>query len=181
MLKNNMNLKKINNDGMTFPELVLAILMLTAFTTITAMVTQFTTSFFQPLEVDDKELRYDWLNDNLKINKAFDSIIEFLSQPGIDKNTVLNIIDDPEKQCTSLPKTIWKIPTLTTNAIPKTYKICLKKSGFFPESNYTELANRSGKAGIYILYSKPAGGVTVNAFPIRRIFCRPKPFCKPQL
>ena len=173
-----MNLKKINNDGMTFPELVLAILMLTAFTTITAMVTQFTTSFFQPLEVDDKELRYDWLNDNLKINKAFDSIIEFLSQPGIDKNTVLDITNDPKKQCTSLPKTEWGIPTLTTNAIPKSYKICLKPSSL-SESNYSQLVNREGKAGIYILYSKPVGGVTVNAIPIRRIFCRPKPFCKP--
>ena len=35
-----------------------------------------------------------------------------------------------------------------------------------------------GKPGIYILYSKPENGVSVNSTPIRRIFCRPKPFCK---
>ena len=174
-MENNTNLKKINNDGMTFPELVLAFLMLTAFTTITVMVTQFTANFFQPQNIEDNELRYDWLNDNSQINKAFDSIIEFLSQPGIDKNTVLDL----SQKCTSLPKTEWGIPTLSTKAIPTSYKICIKPSTSLSESNYPELANGDGKAGIYILYSKPVGGVTVNAFPIRRIFCRPKPFCKP--
>ena len=46
------------------------------------------------------------------------------------------------------------------------------------ESNYSELANAEGKPGIYILYAKPENGVSVNATPLRRIFCRPKPFCK---
>ena len=46
------------------------------------------------------------------------------------------------------------------------------------ESNYTELANGEGKPGIYILYSLPDNGVSFNATPVRRIFCRPKPFCK---
>ena len=41
------DIKKINNDGMTLPELILAILMLTAFTAITVIVTQFTSRFFQ--------------------------------------------------------------------------------------------------------------------------------------
>ena len=168
---NNMNLKKNNNYGMTLPELILAILMLTAFTAITVMVTQFTTSFFQPLNIEDKDVISDRLNDQSKINKAFDSIIEIFSQPGIDKNYILSL------KCTSLPKEEWKIPTVTIKAIPKSYKICIKQSSLL-ESNYEELANGDGKAGIYILYSKPIGGVTVNAIPIRRIFCRPKPFCK---
>ena len=34
-----MKYKRINNDGMTLPELILAVLMLTAFTGITVMVT----------------------------------------------------------------------------------------------------------------------------------------------
>ncbi len=168
---NNMNLKKNNNYGMTLPELILAILMLTAFTAITVMVTQFTTSFFQPLNIEDKDVISDRLNDQSKINKAFDSIIEIFSQPGIDKNFILSL------KCTSLPKEEWKIPTVTIKAIPKSYKICIKQSSLL-ESNYEELANGDGKAGIYILYSKPIGGITVNAIPIRRIFCRPKPFCK---
>jgi len=180
LMNNNMDFKKINNNGMTLPELVLATLMLTAFTAITVMVTQFTSDFFQPLNVDDKDLKYDWLNDNSKINKAFDSIIEYLSQPGIEMNTVLNLANDPEKKCVTLPKTEWGIPTLSSDAIPTSYKICIEQSSL-TESNYLDLIKNdgTGKPGIYILYSKPMSGVTVNAIPIRRIFCRPKPFCKP--
>ncbi len=170
-MNKNIELKRISNKGMTLPELIIAIVMLTAFTAITVMVSQFTTSFFQPLNLEDKNLKNDRLNDNSKINKAFDSIIAVLSEPAIDKNFVLGL------KCTSLPKLEWQIPTVSIKAIPKSYKICIKPSSL-TESNYPELANGDGKAGIYILYSKPVGGVNVNSIPIRRIFCRPKPFCK---
>ena len=163
---------------MTFPELVLAILMLTAFTGVTVMVTEYTSRFFQPLNEEakeeyistEKELS-DVLNDNLKINNAFDSVIEILSEPGIDRSFILNL------KCTSLPSLEWNIPSIDTEAIPKSYKICIKPTSL-SESNYSTLANDEGKPGIYILYSKPENGVSVNSIPIRRIFCRPKPFCK---
>ena len=173
-----MNYQKVNNKGMTLPELVLAILMLTAFTAVTVLVTEFTSRFFQPLNEEakeefitsNKELS-DMLNDHSQINSAFDSIIEILSEPGIDKNFILNL------ECTSLPSLEWGIPSIDTKAIPKSYKICIKPTSL-SESNYTQLANAEGKPGIYILFSKPENGVSVNATPIRRIFCRPKPFCK---
>ena len=50
-----MNDTKLNSEGMTFPELVLAVFMLTAFTGITVMVTQYTSRFFQPLNEEAKE------------------------------------------------------------------------------------------------------------------------------
>ena len=169
---------KINNDGMTLPELVLAVLMLTAFTAITVMTTQFTARFFQPLNEEAKEEYIssnkelsDMLNDHSQINNTFDSIIEILSEPGIDKNFILSL------KCTSLPSLEWSIPSINNEAIPKSYKICVKPTTL-TESDYIELANAEGKPGIYILYSKPENGVTINATPVRRIFCRPKPFCK---
>ena len=173
-----MNYQKVNNKGMTLPELVLAILMLTAFTGVTVLVTEFTSRFFQPLNKEakeefitsNKELS-DILNDHSQINSAFDSIIEILSEPGIDRNFILNL------ECTSLPSLEWGIPSIDTKAIPKSYKICIKPTSL-SESNYTQLANAEGKPGIYILFSKPENGVSVNATPVRRIFCRPKPFCK---
>ena len=173
-----MNHQKVNNKGMTLPELVLAILMLTAFTAVTVLVTEFTSRFFQPLNEEakeefitsNKELS-DMLNDHSQINSAFDSIIEILAEPGIDKNFILNL------ECTSLPSLEWGIPSIDTKAIPKSYKICIKPTSL-SESNYKQLANAEGKPGIYILYSKPENGVSVNATPVRRIFCRPKPFCK---
>ena len=162
-----MNDKKINTLGMTIPELVLAILMLTAFTGITVMVTKYTSKFFQPFNEEAK----DMLNAHYQINESIDSIIEIFSEPGIDKNYILNL------QCTGLPSIEWGIPSIDAEAIPKSYKICIKPTTL-SESSYSKLANAEGKPGIYILYSKPENGVSVNATPIRRIFCRPKPFCK---
>ena len=169
-----MKYKKNHNQGMTLPELILAILMLTAFTGITVMVVQFTSRFFQPLNeenISSKKEPSDMLNDHSLINNTFDSIIEILSEPGISKNFVLNL------KCTSLPSLEWGIPSIDTKAIPKSYKICIKPTTL-SESNYSQLAKAEGKPGIYILYSKPENGVSVNSTPVRRIFCRPKPFCK---
>ena len=173
-----MKFKKIKNEGMTLPELTLSILMLIAFTGITIMVTEFTSRFFQPLNEGAKE-EYnssnnelgDILNDHSQINTAFDSIIEFLSEPGIDKNFILNL------KCSALPSLEWEIPSIDTKAIPKSYKVCIKPTSL-SESNYSDLANAQGKPGIYILYAKSENGVTINSTPVRRIFCRPKPFCK---
>ena len=163
---------------MSLPELILAVLMLSAFTGVTVMVTEFTARFFQPLnkEVQEENISSnnepsDMLNDHAQINNTFDSIIEILSEPGIDKKFILNL------KCTSLPSVEWDIPSIDTKAIPKSYKICIKPTTL-SESDYLQLANAEGKPGIYILYSKPDKGVSINATPIRRIFCRPKPFCK---
>jgi len=173
-----MKIKKTHNEGMTLPELVLAIFMLIAFTGFTVMIVRYTARFFQPLNEEakeeyissNKELR-DMLNDQTQINNTFDSIIEILSEPGIKKDFISNL------ECTSLPSLEWNIPSIDTKAIPKSYKICLKPSSL-TESTYSTLSSGGGKPGIYILYSKPDNGVSANAIPIRRIFCRPKPFCK---
>ena len=173
-----MKRKKIHNEGMTLPELVLAILMLIAFTGFTVMIVRYISRFFQPLNEEAKEeyissnreLR-DMLNDHTQINNAFDSIIEILSEPGIKKDTILNL------ECTYIPSLKWNIPSIDTKAIPESYKICIQSTSL-TESSYSDLLNGAGKPGIYILYSKPDGGVSVNAIPVRRIFCRPKPFCK---
>ena len=71
-----MKYEGIENKGMTLPELILAVLMLTAFTGITVMVTAYISRFIQPLNEEakeeyissNKELN-DKLNDHNKINK----------------------------------------------------------------------------------------------------------------
>ena len=55
-MNNRANNMKVNNEGMTLPELVLAFLMLTAFTAITVIVTEFTSRFFQPLNEEAKRI-----------------------------------------------------------------------------------------------------------------------------
>ena len=113
-----MKYKKNHNQGMTLPELILAVLMLTAFTGITVMVTEFTSRFFQPLNqevkeenISSKEEQSNMLNDHSLINNTFDSIIEILSEPGIDKSFILNL------KCTALPSLEWGIPSIDSKAI----------------------------------------------------------------
>ena len=76
----------------------------------------------------------DILNDHLQINIAIDSIINTLSQPGVDKNFILNL------KCTSLPYSDWKIPSINQNAIPKKlqhlYKTYPPNRKFIYESKY---------------------------------------------
>ena len=115
-----MKIRKNDNEGMTLPELVLAIFMLIAFTGFTVMIVSYTSRFFQPLNVEVKEEDIssgkelgDMLNDHTQINNAFDSIIEILSEPGIQKDTVLNL------ECTYRPSQKWNIPSIDTKAIPE--------------------------------------------------------------
>ena len=165
-----MKIKKNYNQGMSIPELILAMFMLIAFTGFTVVFVEYTSKFFQPLKEETNELE-DILNVHARINNAFDSIIEILSEPGIKKDYILNL------ECTSLPALEWNIPSIDTKAIPKSYKICIKSTSL-SESSYSGLSSGEGKPGIYILYSKPDNGISVSATPSRRIFCRPKPFCK---
>ena len=173
-----------NNKGMTVPELVMAMLMLTAFTGVFVVVTKFTSNFMQPINLDgERNFEYakdislkenemtDIMNDHFQINIAIDSIISILSQPGVDKDFILSL------RCTSLPYLEWKIPSINEKAIPKNYSICIKPT-LLAESSYMKLNSADGKPGIYIIYSKPINGITYNSTPVRRIFCRPKPFCK---
>ena len=67
------------------------------------------------------------LNNHSQINSTFDSIIEILSEPGVEKNFMINL------KCTSLPSLEWGIP-IDTEAIPKSYKICTKPTTL--SSNY---------------------------------------------
>ena len=173
-----MNKKIIKNEGMTLPELILSVLMLSAFTAVFVVVTQFTAKFFQPLNPISNDTSNsseidlsDILNDQILINETFDTVVSFLSEPGIDRNYILNL------KCTSLPKLEWDIPGIANNAIPNNYKICIKPTQL-SESSYLDLNNSLGNPGIYIIYAKPINGISYNATPIRRVFCRPKPFCK---
>lgn len=172
----NSDSKKIiseNNRGMSLPELILAILMLSAFTGVVAVVMQFTAQFFQPI-YSEKEPRII-LNDQMKLGQSLDSIIEVISQPGITKNDIKDIIN---KGCTSLPSIEWNLPGISSDAIPNIYKICLKAIPHekFVEDDESKLIE-DGKPGIYIIYASPTNGVSYNSTPIRRIFCRPRPFC----
>ena len=66
---------------MTFPELVLAIMMLTAFTSITVMVTEFTSRFYQPLNEGAKE---EYISSNRELNDKLNKQAEIFSKGPIN-------------------------------------------------------------------------------------------------
>ena len=95
-----------NNRGMTLPELIMAFLMLTAFTGVFVLVSRFTANFLRPIN-SDGQINYelskdnsiedndmaDILNDHLQINITIDSIINVLTQPGtLLAHTMLEIL-----------------------------------------------------------------------------------------
>lgn len=159
-----MKSKQKNNEGMTFPELILAFLMLTAFTGVTVMVTQYTSTFLK--KVSDNS---DVVNDFVQLNFVFDSIVEILSEPGIDKNKISDFT------CTNEPSRDWNIPSVDDKAIPDSYKICLDEI-LFEDDLQQLISDEDANPGIYILYSK-IKKQSISTIPVRRIFCRPKPFC----
>ena len=163
-----MEFKNIKNKGMTLPELILAVLMLTAFTGLTVMVTKFTSRFFSQKEGD-------LVGDFAKINYIFDSIEGIISEAGIDKSKILQF----EENCTATPSQDWDIPSIDDETLPISYEICLKSTPL-KESDLSELVDEENESfpGIYILYSKIKNEQNINTIPVRRIFCRPKPFCK---
>ena len=102
-MNKNIDLKRVSNKGMTFPELNSNNYVNGFYRHSDGFSIYY--KFFQPLNLEDKTLVNDRFNDNSRINKAFDSIVEILSQPAIDKDFVL-------LKCT-LPKEEWKIPTVS--------------------------------------------------------------------
>ena len=62
-----MKIKIRNNQGMTTPEFILATMMLSAFTAVFVLVSQFIASFFQPL---NEEAREDYIKAEKELTVA---------------------------------------------------------------------------------------------------------------
>ncbi len=159
---------------MSLVEVIVASAMLAAFTGVFVMVTNFTARFFKG--VSDTESARGVLIDHHELLMSFDNLAETLSQPGFKKDEILQL------KCAfppNPPKLIWDLPGLEGQSLPGEYKICI-----FPtkiqESNIDDLAlgKEDAQPGIYILYASPLKDrISITAVPIRRIFCRPKPYC----
>ena len=92
--------------GMTLIEVLLALIMLTVFTGVVAMVMQFTLRFFTAAESGEQnefEVSNGVLIDHQQIHIALDALVEVLSQPGISLERLEGqercSIDDPSTSC----------------------------------------------------------------------------------
>ncbi len=168
-----------NNLGMSLPEVIVAVLMLSAFTGLFVMVTNFTTRFYSTIDPKMRTLKATRgvLIDQYELLLSMDKTAEILSQPGYTKGEVEELVNT----CTEPPvppNRIWQLPGIEERDLPDSYKICLFRG--IRESELKDLAiNKEGsKPGIYILFaSPPKDKISMKALPVRRLSCRPKPYC----
>ena len=92
--------------GMTLLESLVAIIMLVVFTSVVALVMQFTLRFFSAAESADRnefEVSNGVLIDHQQIQMAMDDLVEVLSQPGISLERLKGLercsADDPPSSC----------------------------------------------------------------------------------
>ncbi len=162
---------------MSLPELMVAVAMLVAFTGIFVMVTTFTTRFFTGSD-NSQGGRSVFIEQQLTL-MYLDRLAEILSQPGYTKNEIIQLTQN----CTyppNPPGTIMNLPGVEDlSPPPPGFKVCLFTTSL-TESSLEDLILRKEGAqpGIYILFaSPPENQISMSELPVRRLFCRPKPYC----
>ena len=175
----NHEIKSYDNAGMSLLELLLAVSMLAVFTGVVAMVMQFTFRFFDEAESgqrNEDNVFNGVLIDHQQIHIAMDSIVEILVQPGVSLEGISYLqVESPLKACSSDPVFGWGLEDFmdedkVRNLLPPGYRLCLWK---------TTKTSRSGSPAdpsIYLLQALPKK-ISSSSLPIRRLFCRPRPFC----
>ena len=176
-------------QGMTFLEVLVAILMLTVFTGVVALVMEFTFRFLGEAESGEKnefEVSNGVLIDHQEIQIVMDQLVEVLAQPGLSKERLLGqeagypqIAFDPDQTdpgtaCPSTdPVTQWHLP-MPIITLPPGYRLCLWMTTKRESGMSSLLAG--AKPGIYLLQALPER-LSATTLPTRRLFCRPRPFC----
>ena len=185
-------------SGMSVLELLLAITMLVVFTGVVAMVMEVTLRFIGEAECpvangvrrcndeNTEDVANGVLIDRQRIEVLFDQLELVLVQPGIHKDQIENIsapLGSPPGQpaCTPTSSTsFWegKVPEIPSLNFPRGYHICLWRTGLREASmeNLLELANKSATPGLYVLQALPTQ-LNASTLPVRRLICRPRPFC----
>jgi len=184
--------------GMSVLELLLAITMLVAFTGVVAVVMEVTFRFMGeaecPIDVsgarrcNDKnteDVANGVLIDRQRIEVLFDQLEQVLVQPAIPLSRIKLISgslgSSPEEVCTLAASTyVWadKIPDLPVLTFPRGYHICLWQTGLreAPMKNLLDPANKTATPGLYVLQALPTQ-LNASTLPVRRLICRPRPFC----
>ena len=182
--------------GMTLLEILLAVIMLSMFTGVVATVMEFTYRFMGEAEPGagspGGQVKDGVLIDHQKIHLVMDQLVDILQQPGISKERLdgtlkgfdkiaFDLTTKPGEACTGTnPTRAWRLPNSGSPlTLPEGYKLCLwKTSQTEPSLNFLlDPKNKNPKGGIYILQALP-DQLKASALPVRRMFCRPRPFCR---
>ena len=189
-------------SGMSVLELLLAVTMMMVFSGVVAAVIEVTLRFMGeaecPVDVngirrcndeftENEDIANGVLIDRQRIEVLFDQLEQVLVQPGIPRSRIDSISgsfgDSPSEVCTSAASTsVWasndRIPDLPVVIFPRGYHVCLWKTGLQEASmeNLLDTANTAATPGLYVLQALPTQ-LNASTLPVRRLICRPRPFC----
>ena len=197
-MMNNSNSTILNNlriyvfkGGMSLVELIISITLLSLLFTIYAGFVQIASRFTNK-QVTNLDNSNGLVIDHHYMSLTLDKYINVLSQPGITSNDIQVIKNKKFSNlpigCSRYPNIEWNLP-IRTNPISGIewkpanagYVICLKSTSI-NESSLEDLIMKSqgnitnAQPGLYFLLALP-DDISFNALPMRKLFCRPHPFC----
>lgn len=164
--------------GMTLLELLIAVIMLMSFTGVVVMVMEFSLSFLGDTdltkdEMDDPDVNVNGvLIDHVEAQWSMDKLIKVLSQPGISKKDIVVMTG----KCSANPGEDWN-KMLANIFPPSRYKFCLSSTTKNEGEWVDLLIDVEPEAGVYLLQALPKNKIDASRLPVRRLFCRPRPFC----
>jgi len=151
-------------NGMTLPELTIAMLVLVIFFGVLSFYSQYFQKNIKSENTLDSNKK-TWIENENNIYISMRRWAEILSQPSISKEEILKI------NCRYKPKkevSIWGLPGKVDENIHSLLR----------ESNLEDLIEKRQNAnpGIYFIYAIPENPSATKK-PIRTLFCRPITFC----
>tara|TARA_B100000579_G_C22716784_1_gene797289 strand:- start:119 stop:691 length:573 start_codon:yes stop_codon:yes gene_type:complete len=178
-------------SGISLVEIIISITLLSLFFTTYASFVGIS-SRFNNKQLTDLNNSNGLLIDHHYLFLTLEKYADLLSQPGITLPDINNIkqkkVGNLPAGCSLSPQIDWELPINqrplpVINWTPSNagYAICLKSSSIV-ESPLSDLVSKSkgnsidAKPGLYYLLALP-NEVSIDQLPVRKLFCRPKPFC----
>ena len=156
------------DKGMILPELIVSLVMLVSFGLVITISASFINRFLG--EYSDSNT----ITDQINIKNAMDKWTTILSQQGYTREDIQGMECSYSRSKQTNP---WDMPGKPNLELPSNYQYCIYSTSL-KESKINDLILKKpfARPGIYILYARP-DQKAINTLPIRRIFCRPRPYC----
>ena len=172
-------------QGMSVIELVVAVALFSAFMGVFVAVTEVMGRYVDQGSGENQARSF--IEDQHYVQLALDDLASRLSQPAFSREAVLEMANPPGSSgqsgnCSYDPVSTWLGGGAgLSGADPKSgqplnsYQFCLYPTSL-SEPSEDKLILNEAKPGIYVITAIP-DQMSINAQPMRRIFCRPMPFC----